>query len=136
MTYPSGGFTNNWGPASPASSFSYPPPVGSGVPAPAANVAQTVPSPSTWEFTNNEMAASYFTSNMVSAAHDGVAFGSGDEPSPALNLSETTPAAPSGSNYEQQGVPEISNLASITSSFAGVQPSEIAVNNYGSVGNV
>jgi hypothetical protein len=127
--------SNQWGPWALPTTGGTAPPTGNLVP-PQSPSGSVTSEASAWEYTNNEMAASYFTSNMVSAAHDGVAFGSGDEPSPALNLSETTPAAPSGSNYEQQGVPEISNLASITSSFAGVQPSEIAVNNYGSVGNV
>ena len=44
---------------------------------------------STWEFANGELATSYYTSNLVSAAHDGVSFGGGDEPSPALNVAET-----------------------------------------------
>ncbi len=91
---------------------------------------------SAWEYANGELAAQYFTSNLVSAAHDGVAFGSSDEPSPALNVSETTPVPPSGSSYEMQGVPAISNLTSITNSYAGVPANQIQVFNFGSTGNV
>jgi hypothetical protein len=83
---------------------------------------------STWEFDNSELAATYYTSSMVSASRDGVAFGSGDEPSPGLNVSETTPGVPSGSSYEQQGVVAISNVASIT--IAGTPQNEIAVFNW------
>ncbi len=91
---------------------------------------------STWEFNNSELAATFYTSNMVSASRDGVAFGNGDEPSPGLNVSETTPGVPSGSSYEQQGAVAISTLAAITSSFAGIAPASIQVNNFGSTGNV
>lgn len=90
----------------------------------------------TWNYANDETSTENYTSNLVSAAHDGVAFGSGDEPSPASNVAETIPNAPSGGSYEQQGAPAISNLVSITASYAGVQPAEIAVNNFGATGNV
>jgi hypothetical protein len=91
---------------------------------------------STWEFANGELATSYYTSNLVSAAHDGVAFGGGDEPSPALNVAQTLPAAPSGLSYEPQGAVAISNLVSITASYAGIAPASIQVNNFGATGNV
>jgi len=81
------------------------------------------------------MAVEYETTNLVSAAHDGTAFGSGDEPSPALNIAETLPTAPSGSSYEQQGATAISNVAAISQSISGVAPASVAVFNFGSVGN-
>jgi hypothetical protein len=85
---------------------------------------------STWEYANGELAATFYTSNLVSAAHDGVAFGGGDEPSPALNVAQTLPAAPSGSSYEQQGAVAISNTLAISESFAGLNPASVAVNNF------
>jgi len=103
---------------------------------------------STWEYANTELAAKYFTSNLINAAHDGTS-----NPSPQTAVTpgtapngpsvggtqptlETTPSAPSGS-YAMQGVTAIANTLSISYSFAGVSPAAIQVYNFGSsLGNI
>jgi hypothetical protein len=58
---------------------------------------------STWEYANSELAVQYYTAALVSAAQKGVAFNfQGGTPAPALNIAQTTPAAPTGS-FTQQG---------------------------------
>jgi hypothetical protein len=147
MTYPATGSQNQWGYFSTSTDGpNYAPPIGTAVPPPA---GETDPSDApdatsetannftaSWPYVNSETPAQFFTSNMVSAMRDGVAFGSGDEPSPALNVSETLPAAPTGAAYEMQGPPAISNTLAISQSFAGVAPSAIQVFNFGATGNV
>jgi hypothetical protein len=147
MTYPSSGSQNQWGFFSTSTDGpNYAPPIGTATPPP---TGQTDPPDApdatseaannftaSWPYVNGEMPATFYTSNLVSAAHDGVAFGSGDEPSPALNVAETTPNPPSGSSYEQQGAVAIANTLAISGSFAGVNPASLAVFNFGAVGNV
>lgn len=127
MTWPTGNGVNinNWGPWEP------PPTVGP--PPAAANVAQSVPSPATFNAADGETSTEYFVSNLVTAAHDGVSFNT-TAPIPPLNAAETTPSPPSGSSYEQQGPTAISNVASIQ--IAGLAQSAIQVFNFGSTGNV
>ncbi len=136
MTYPANpAGTNQWGGWSLPTTGGTPPPTGQLAP-PQSPSGSVTGEASTWEFANGELAAQYFTSNLVSAAHNGVAFGSGDEPSPGLNIAETLPAAPSGASYEQQGATAISNVLAISESFAGLNPASVAVNNFGATGNV
>jgi hypothetical protein len=146
MTLPSAGTQNQWGffysSNIPVNDPSNPP-----EPAPAVNVAQTVPSPSTWEFANSEMAVEYERSNIIAAQQDQTA-----DPSPQTAVTpgaaplgssvggkipvlETIPSAPSGS-FEMFGTPAIANTLAISESFAGVSPAEIAVFNFGATGNI
>ncbi len=99
---------------------------------------------STWEFANSELAATYYTTNLNET--DGVA-----NPSPQANVTpgvapngpsvgnkidaQTLPTAPTGS-FAMQGKVAITNLTSITASFAGIDPKSISVNNFGATGNV
>ena len=102
---------------------------------------------STWEYTNSEMAVQYYTTNLTKAGDDGVVL-----PNPQPNVvagsapygavvgnkidSQTLPVAPTGS-YVMQGTNAISNLLSITASFAGIPAAQIAVFNFGSsLGNI
>jgi hypothetical protein len=136
MTYPANpAGTNQWGGWALPTTGGTPPPTGQLAP-PQSPSGSVTGEAGTWEFTNSELATTYYTSNLVSAAHNGTAFGSGDEPSPGLNVAETTPNPPSGSSYEQQGAVAISNLVSITASYAGIAPASIQVNNFGATGNV
>src|SRR5208283_378432 len=103
MTWPTGSGvnTNQWGPWQPVPA--------SGPPPSAENVAQSTPSPATWNANAGETSTENFVSALVSAAHDGVSFGSGAEPGPASNVAQTLPVVPSGSSYEQQGPVAIAN---------------------------
>lgn len=78
-----------------------------------------------WNFENSETSTENYVSNMIAAAQEATAFNT-TEPSPALNVSETTPAPPTNS-FVQEGTPAISNIASITASFAGVAANQLAV---------
>ena len=130
MTYPANpAGTNQWGGWALPTTGGTPPPTGQLAP-PQSPSGSVTGEASTWEYANGELAATFYTSNLVSAAHDGVAFGGGDEPSPALNVAQTLPAAPSGSNYEQQGAVAISNVLAISESYAGLAPASVAVNNW------
>jgi hypothetical protein len=144
VTYPSSGSSNAWGYFAPQSTYEYP---GSGGTPPSTGETDPPDAPDatsetandftgSWPYLNSEMPAQFYTSNMVSASRDGVAFGSGDEPSPGLNVSETTPNAPTGAAYESQGAVAISNTLVISESFAGVPASAIQVFNFGATGNV
>jgi hypothetical protein len=131
VTYPANPTgTNQWGGWAVQTTGGTPPPTGQTDPPDAPNATSETANAFTgsWPYVNSEMPAQFYTSNLVSASRDGVAFGSGDEPSPALNVSETTPGAPTGSSYEQQGQAAISNVASI--SIAGTPQNEIAVFNW------
>lgn len=130
MTYPSGtgSSTNNAGPYfTPGASQT---PVNSSpVPAPAAaaNVAASVPSPSTWEFANSELAAQNRTAQLATAQNDGVAFDQSDPPTPTVpgyTTTETKPSAPSGT-FAQSGTPYVTNSKAVTLSFGGQDPSHI-----------
>lgn len=99
---------------------------------------------STWEFTNSQLAATYYTTNLNGT--DGMV-----NPSPLKQVtpgtapngpsvgnkidSQTLPTAPTGS-YVMSGAASITNLLAITSSFAGVPAAQIAVFNYGAQGNI
>ncbi len=95
MTYPSGGFTNNWGPGALASSFSYYPPVGSGVPAAAANVAPPSLSPPSSD-PSGELITEYYLNNvlLINSAQQGVTVSN-----VAVKLAGVDPAAVQQNNW-------------------------------------
>src|SRR5208282_1814288 len=101
---------------------------------------------STWEYANSEMAVQYYTTNLTKAGDDQVV-----NPNPQPNVvagtapfgavvgnkidAQTLPTAPTGT-FSSSGAAAITNLTSITASFAGIDPKSIAVFNLGQVGNI
>jgi hypothetical protein len=133
MTLPASGTSNQWGyfysSNVPVNDPSNPP-----EPAPAVNVAQSTPSPATWNANAGETSTENYVSAMVAASQDGVPFDFQSNVTVTEDLAgkfdvETIPTAPSGS-FAQEGVAAISNVAQITASFAGTPASQIAVNNW------
>ena len=123
-----------------------PPPTGNLVP-PQSPSGSVTGQASTWEYANAKMAVQYYTTNLKNAQADGIV-----NPSPPTQVTagtapygpsignsqptlETTPNAPSGS-YSMQGATAITNLTSITVSFAGIAAAQIAVYNFGATGNI
>jgi hypothetical protein len=94
MTWPSGAGvnTNQWGPWQPVPA--------SGPPPAAENVAQSTPSPATWNANAGKTSTQYFLDVVLNV----------DGP--------------------QQGVIAISNVASIAKSYAGQDPATVAVNKF------
>src|SRR5580693_8395150 len=84
-----------------------------------------------FNYINTVTSTSKYASSMVKAMDNGVAFNfnQGTPPTPpGYNILETTPAYnPNANSGVQQGTAAISNVTSITSSFAGISPASIAV---------
>jgi len=123
MTYPASGagvFTGNYGPSIPnAGTVGIAPPYGA--PGAAANVAATVPSPATFNFTNSETSTQNIVTELIEAQTDATAWAAVDATNPptppGLNIAQTTPAAPTGT-FVQSGLLYIVNAASVQ--LAGV----------------
>lgn len=123
MTYPSGSgvINNQWGPAQPdAPAGNEPPPTGDIV-VPQAPSGSVTNESATFNYANTITSTENYLSEMIDAADEGVPFNSA-QPPPALNVDETTPDAPTGSDT-QQGSPALN----APNSFAGVLPAN-AVN--------
>ncbi len=134
MTYPANpAGTNQWGGWSLPTTGGTPPPTGQLAPPQSPSGSVTNES-ATWNYANSETSTENYVSAMVAAGQEAVSFNT-TEPSPALNVAETTPAAPTNS-FVQEGTPAISNTLAISESFAGVAPSNIQVFNFGATGNV
>jgi hypothetical protein len=116
MTYPASGSQNQWGFYTPASTYSYQPPTGTGVPP--ATGTLTPPQSSSGSVTGESATSNYltgetstenFVSEMIGAAEEGVAFNL-SHPAPALNVAETTPAYnPNADSGVQQGSPAVNS---------------------------
>lgn len=99
----------------------------------------------TYNYTNTITSTERYVTLLVTAMQDGVAFNNqtpvtpGTAPNGAsVGLKEdvqTLPAAPSGT-FSMQGATAITNLLSITISYAGIDSKSLAVNNFGSQGNI
>ena len=126
MTYPSGSgtITNNYGPGTPNGATQGQSAPFTGTPSAGANVAQTNPSPGSWNSTNSETSTQELVSELIAAMDNQTptanVYGTSDPPlPPGFNVAETTPSAPTGT-FVQSGLPYISNAASVT--LAGVSP--------------
>jgi hypothetical protein len=116
MSYPNGAgtITNNYGPALPNSATQSPP---YGAPGVAANVAQIVPAPATYNFTNSETSNQNYVAAMTVAGNVqtpwNTPFGNSDAPSPpGKNVAQTTPSAPSGT-FVQSGSNYVTNASQV-----------------------
>ena len=114
-------------------------------PAPAANVAATVPSPATWNASNTfqqQNGTTTGTSTTQSFVDEYTGGGGpftkqsnlspgtaplGNSAGGSIPVVPTAPSTPTGTVVPQQGTAAISNVTSITASFAGILASQIAV---------
>jgi hypothetical protein len=124
MTYPSSGFSNNYGPSAPNGvTQGQAPPFSS--PAAPANVAQTTPSPATFNSSSGTTSSQNYTAAMIAAADVqtpwNTPWGNADPPTPpGLNIAQTTPSAPTGT-FVQSGGAYVTNSSSVL--LAGVPAS-------------